>query len=75
MSMRRRGAALAGGTAKAPPISVFSEPAGQTPIHPRTLQKPKPTGQTPIHLRTPGKNAKNAAPAPRFAGPAPTATT
>jgi len=40
-----------------------------------TLAKCEPPGQAPAPPQEPGKNAKNAPPAPRFAGPAPAATT
>ena len=70
-------------TAKASPIRASSEPDASwacTVDSDRAKASPirassEPPGQALSHLKTPGKNAKNAAPPPRFAGPAPTAAT
>ena len=54
-----------------------SQPNGGTHTH---VHRPNPFPVNPLakplsHPKTPGKNAKNAAPTPRSAGPAPASTT
>ena len=50
-------------------------PPTERPRCPLSEHPPNPLAKPLFHPHIPGKNAKNAAPAPRFAGPAPAATT
>ena len=76
----RRGAAPADGTEKASSCPCLLLPRSSYNRNTDTAQNPNPFSVNPLvkplsHPKTPGKNAKNAARSPRFAGPAPTATT
>ena len=71
MSMGRRGAAPAGGTAKAPPISVSSEPTGQTLIHLRTPARIRTHWSNPHSPPDPRQEREKHRPLAPLRGPGP----